>query len=265
MSKHPLVATPIVNKNGVATTVHKRVNTGQGASSAPFPVPALVTKPDTGSSARVLDRLKEVCEKERLGQYGINNTKSLEYRLGKYSPEVIDAYDQVITARPGEGFEELLISSLHRNDDSDKAGFLLFIAQHDDEQDTEWDTSEQVTYSYEKASDRYYGIQSLDGQFDFDVTGDIYAPDDDRSAKIISALITVTNEVYNNNEWGVAYVTEPDSGYTLNNDSLIELIARRPEDANRIAEIVTQRSNPEASAIEMVLDAEVQPLRDGVI
>lgn len=265
MTNNPLVPTPIVNKNGVATTVYKRADTGQEFRAVPLPAPAVSTQDHDAASIRVLSAITKTFESKRVTQYGVSNIESLEYRFAMYTPEVIDAYDKAITSNPGGGFEDLLVSALHKRVKPAKAGFLLFIAQHDQQQDTDWSPDDQVSCNHERAEDRYNGIMSLDGQFDFEVPDDIYTTDDHRAVAIVSALITVTDKVYDENEWGVAYVSEPGSGYTLNNDSLIELIVRRPEDAERIAEIVVSRENPDAGIIEEILDAEVPPLSEGMI
>lgn len=265
MSNNPLVPTQIVNKNGVLTTVHKKVDLGSGVRAMQLPVPALKLKADPEARVRIANALSRADGRHNYAQYGVSNMESLEYRLDKYTPEVIAAYDKAITEHPGEGFEGLLVSALHKRVSPQKAGFLLFIAQHDDEQESDWDPDEQYSYSYEHALEIYNGIKSLKGEFDFDTDDDVYGSDDEHSVNVISALIAVTNKVHNADDGGIVYVALPDYGYTLNNDSLIQLIVRRPEDADRIAEIVIARKNPEAAVIEEVLDSEVPALSDGLI
>lgn len=230
-----------------------------------LPVPAISTQEQKAASFRVFSALSDSYTKGRFSGYGETYISSLGRRLDNYSPEVIGAFERAIIENPGKGFEELLVSALHQRAESGKAGLLLFIAQHDEEQDVEWSPDDQVSYNYERALDRYNGIMSLDGRFGFEVPDDIYATDDSHSTAVISALVKVTSKVYDKNEWDVEYVTEPESGYTLKDDSLIELIVRRPEDADQIADIVTSRDNPDAGMIEALLDAEVPALRDGMV
>jgi hypothetical protein len=71
---------------------------------------------------------------------------------------------------------------------------------------------------------------------------------------------------YSNTQKGLVSITTNDGeALTLNNNELIDLIIRRPEDANRISSIVVDRDNPDAALIEEMLDTEVPALRDGLI
>ena len=265
MPKTPLVPTPIVNKNGVRTTVHKRAHEpNKQLLNLPAPVVPFATAKE--ALVRVKNAIDAVYSTEDFRGYGISEADVLKHRLQKYTPAVIMAYDKAIKEHRRQGYEHLLISALHQRVPADKSGYLLFIAQHDKDQDTVWAYRTNGTYNHQYAEERYNGIKSLEGQFEFDIPYSVYETDDMRSLQIISALITATTKMYEADDTkGISHISSPGEGYTLNNDGLIELIVQRPEDAERIADIAIARDNPEASIIEEVLDAEQPALSDGLL
>lgn len=270
MTKSQLVPTPIVNKNGVATTVHKRAD-ATGDSLTLLPAPVIAANSEEESLARVQARVAaaiiSVQDKEDLN-HGIHDFDVLERRLYQWEPAVTRAYDKVLSEHVNVGYEELLVSSLNNDNDSKTAEYILLLAQQDEMQDSNWSRLDGGTYLYGHAKEIYNGLRTLDGKYNFDIPESPYETNDQHSIDIIKALTIVTNEeYYSGTQKGLLDVTTPNGEglIMLYSDDLIKLIARRPEDARRIAEIFASRSSPDVELLERILDTESTALSDGII
>jgi hypothetical protein len=268
MTKNQLVPTTIVNKNGVTTTVHKRAE-ASGSTSAMIPSPAALPLNDVDLSkaeACVGAALITVQGYEDF-DHDIGDFRVLERRLALWEPSVTRAYAKVINDHPNHGYEELAASVLHNDHDPDEASYLLIAAQEDNQPDTDWSRFEGGTYAYAQAKSTYRGIASLSEEYGFDLPELPFEAEDQKPVEIFKALALVTYAVYySNTQKGlVSITTNEGEALTLNNNELIDLIIRRPEDANRISSIVVDRDNPDAALIEEMLDTEVPALRDGLI
>lgn len=267
MTHNPLVPTRIVNKNGVATTVHKKSDPGTGATAKALPLPILApqTREEAETVARVMKAIDSVDSAGRYKEQEAFTYEFIEERLEAYSPDVIAAYDKAIRNHPGEGFEDLLVSAINQHDSSDKAGFLLFIAKHCGTQDTTWDLDDDRSYNYEFALDLYGGIKSLSRRFRFDARNSTYKDAEDQSTKVISGLLKVTTRLFHDSPEDLDYVPPPGDGYELKDDSIVDLIMRRPEDAERIADILVARESRDVAFIEEMLATETPALIHGTL
>jgi hypothetical protein len=268
MTKNPLVPTTIVNKNGVTTTVHKRAE-ANGNASAMIPSPAaLPLKDDELSKAEacVGAALITVQGYEDF-HHDIGDFRVLERRLARWEPSVIRAYATMLDNHPNHGYDELVASVLYNDHDPDEASYLLITAQEDKRPDSDWSGFEGGTFTYGIAKSIYWGIASLSEEYGFDLPELPFEAEDQKPVEIFQALAIVTYAVYHSNTQKglVSVTTEDGEGMMLNNNELIDLIIKRPEDAQRISSIVVDRENPDAALIEEMLDTEVPALRDGII
>lgn len=269
MTKNPLLPTTIVNKNGVTTTVHKRVDTSGKTTPVTIPSPAAklpIAEGLADAEATVGAALITVQSYEDF-DHDIGDFRVLERLLARWEPSVTRAYAKVIDENPNHGYDELVASVLHNNHNPSEASYLLIAAQEDTKPDTDWSRFEGGTFAYALAKETYLGITSLSEEYGFELPELPFEAEDQKLVEIFKALAVVTYAVYHSDtQKGLVSITMNEGeAVTLNNNELIELIISRPEDAHRISRIVVDRDNPDATLIEEMLDAEVPALRDGMI
>lgn len=153
MNRSPLTPTTVVNKNGVITTVHKRMDRGGASVPTALPSPAhlhfnensLVDAEATVGAALISVQMDETLD------HDFGDFRVLERRLAQWEPSVIHAYSNVLRERPDYGNERFAASVLHNNHRSGEAAYLLLAVQEDKLPDSDWSALDAGTYTYDRA------------------------------------------------------------------------------------------------------------------
>jgi len=267
-----LVPEKRLNKHGVLVTKHVRAENTQGTLSAPLPAPSVST-PLTTKDAAISEILKNFADSysgDSLTERTVAWQEILEGGLPSLSAEVVESYREAIVDNDNmEGFEELLISVLQHENSSSEAGYILFVAQQVRDQEVEWVEDGLGTYTYYRFSKIANGLKSMSEGFTFDVPSNIYDADE-QQLSAIAALVKVTSTVHSlNGDWGLTFLyddeTGDETGYTLDNVALIELVAEYPERADQIGELIYDRETTDGDAIRTILESGHTSLSEGAL
>lgn len=269
MNRSRLTPTNVVNKNGIMTTVHKRMDRGGAIVPTVLPAPATLHLNENSlveAEATVGAALIDVQMDETL-DHDIGDFRVLERRLAQWDPSVIHAYSKVLRECTDYGYERFAASVLHNSHKSGEAAYLLLAVQEDENPDSDWSALDAGTYTYDRAKMINVGIMLLGGELGIEFPENPFDTEDAEAVRIYRALAAVTYAVYHSgNGRSLSGISTVDGdGITLNNSGLIELIIRRPKDADRIGAIMNSRDNPESALIEEMLDAEASAMSDGIL
>lgn len=265
-----------VNKNGVPVTKHvKPANDGGGITSVPSPQ---AKSANYGYDLRVQiqDHVYEAHESGTSGYAKLRSlTETMPWR-NMLSDTTLEAYLEAIHSRPDDGFADLLLGVFNDWIRDGEACYYLEIAKLDPMQNlagcSEADRNGRGDRAFRRAGSIYRGLEYYGG-FRYECPFNIL----DRSDPAVKAtlgLIRVTHRLCNEGD-GVGidsfFEKNPDSPYgqdhlvRLEPPAFAELVATRPDDADRIADIVLSRDITDAATIISVLDAEVPQLSSGIL
>lgn len=271
MSK--LVPEVRVNKNGVSVKKYVRADGKGKRQSKPLPKPEV---PDKFGLLReefasiVWDELSE-------GEYD-DTTVSIPANLKRYiektfSNETVAAYVQAMKDEPDQFYGSILLGVLSNRDDDEKAAYILSLSKLDKQKDHEWNDYTRGPGAYLNAVQVYNGLFSAEYELNADfVPPDNLFDENDPEVQKTMTLVKFTNRLFEDEEMGeVQLLTNPNIEGRLNemliidNNELIRLVLERPEDEERIADIVLNEKVSHADVIRAQLDAPVQALRDGAL
>lgn len=261
-----LVPTPIVNKNGVPTTVHKKAPQLATNSAAAVPAPSLKQKPRTPTTTMTPEQRAQSIELfVMLSNQGMplerpSADNKLREGLNKYS-------------------DELLVKLLThaQKDDTSNGAFLLavegkteeymhtYLALHGDKYDLIFETGRGYSFNLPEAVDSLAEYTQLP-----------YEHSDDYYQKAIALTGVVAAIQYKipyeengqaANAQYLSYSPAPDSKWTarLSNNYLVDFILERPDQWEEIADIITTRHTQDPDVIQPILDYEVSAMRDGTL
>lgn len=272
----PLIPEVRVNKNGVPVTKHvKPPNGGSGTASMPAP------QAKTASYGYDLRKRIEshVYEAHEIDLHGYSRLRSLTEIMpwrNMLSDTTLEAYMDTINSRPEDGYADLLLGIFDGWIRDSEACYYLEIAKLDPTQslagcseDDKWGRGDKA---FRRAGSIYRGLEYYGG-FQYERPSDIL----NQSGPMVKAtqgLIRVTHRLCNEGEGiGIdsSFEENSESPYgqehivRLEPPSLAALVADRPDDADRIADIVLSRDTDDPSIILSVLDAGVPQLSNGVL
>jgi hypothetical protein len=225
--------------------------------------------------------------------------KDVLYRtLQNMQPHVVEAWRRQIDDNSDIGYEDLLISVLVNKLNAEQAGYILFAIQNSGENysfNAEWDDDVQGTYDYEHAWNAYRGITDFYARTQRSQPKDILkadAQDYQDSAAVAKMLVRgYVNEVtgvlmdddndaviFEDIDLGVLATEYPDDIETITQimskheitdvpkmRNIMNLKDEFPESLDRIMAIMDERNTIDPETIREVLEAEVQPLSNGIL
>lgn len=249
------------NKHGVVVTKHVRADSGSEDKGKRIPAPAGKVKPP---HAVAMTHLDDAMQRDTHGIPGLRKSK-IKPALKELSEATVNAFLETFKERPNEGFDEMLLGVLNMGMDDEMSTCLLEIAKLDPspERFAEYDRGyrfREVSHQVYRGLERYQSI------------GYYSHPDDmldssDPNVLKTRGLARLTLSLFA--DPGAFGITGTQSyGRTamiLDNPELARLALDRPEDADRIAEIVLERQSTDAELIRSIMDSPTQSLRDGVL
>lgn len=261
-----LVPTPRVNKHGNTVIRHMRPDTGSGSGTSPLPAPyspGIEQRVHSHMVSDLQERMEQVYERHGLSFTSMTIISDLKDRMELKGRDVVEGYYDFIIEDPDNHREQFLMSVLHHYLDDDDAGYMLFLARtlgiHDQ---GSWSEMQGGTDDYLIYWEMYRGMQEYDS---FVLPQNILYADKEEIAQVES-LVKITSAVRSTDR----KMTE-DRGYStdgyfvLRDESLVELATNRPDDADAIVEIITERKLMDADDIEAIIDAAIPTLRDGAL
>lgn len=248
MTNHQdLTPTTITDKNGKITTVHKKPQQKNNAST-PLPSPSLPRhKSMTDLRSSVTERIAEL--------YNQNHQSAFDYR--PYLAKEIQQYP-----------EQTLRTIDHAlQTDNDLAQGIAESIVHGESMTV---LKETLHYYQKTESENYWRtaseVRALEHYTAIDTLSDLTAVDEDTQKSCI-ALMTFPRLIDNLPATPSPFLDYiADEHYDrriIKDDDLATLIAQRPDDTERIAEIVLQRGTTDAPTINGLLDGALPALADG--
>jgi len=300
MVSNKLISELRADINGKLVTRHVKAVPNKPVSGSALPAP-VTSSPSPHNYFSNINTLKNaIASALETGAYdGIDEVQpnTIYPALNNLQPHVVEAYRQQIDATPDIGYEDLLISVLTNNLNSDKAGYILFVTSHAVPKEglsNEWDSDIQGTYEHENSAKVLKGVEEFCKANSYNFPSDIFKADV-KTTETITALTTLIKlgyekdiaGIFDNWSTGSIYIDDTDLGrlavdyvndveriVTLLKESRLEAYQVRavlemereyPDSANRVMEIMRERSTSDRKVIRSILDAEVQPLSNGVL
>lgn len=268
-----LIPTPVVTKNGVLTTVHKKP-AGAPLTAGTIPAPA-ATSPVTKLSARerrdikamVTNEVSKACE-----EWNPNwSWENLEESLNSYSDSVIvairDYLPTIPTSFAGEEERGSFLYTLVKNDLVRVSGSTVheYIAY---KSCFSRGTTASSIMSYVSALHSYPQLPVMDS----------YADADGATTAKITALLSVTNNLNMRSLQDIflkAGEDQPDSVASLpvtydpepriTDDSIVDLIVERPDLADEITDLIVTKKVRDGALIREMIESGTQSIRDGLL
>lgn len=276
MKKSNLTPTPIVNKNGVRTTVYKRDATTPPTAATTLPAPVITTDSPALSPEDRSEIITMINDhvKESQSTYEWNPKKwshgDLGTTLRSYSDDAIIAIRNLLLTAP-KGF----LSREERDD------FLFALARKDEK------VSGTTIHEYLTYSDYLLGVpmdtkmsllRGLHSCAQLPAMKNYSYADQEVKASIV-ALLSVTKSLYSHNllknifgdsnKQAVTGIQSPvvnnDGEVRLTDSSLVTLLIERPEAVAEIEAIITEKGIIDGNLIREMIDSDTPSIRDGLI
>jgi hypothetical protein len=264
-----------VNKNGVPVTKHVRPANAGGKGKS-VPAPKVKTKSYSYElRSQIRDHVYAAHEHGLSGFTELGSIAEIMPWRNSLSDATLEAYLETIHARPDDAFDDMLLGVFKDQITDDEACYYLEIAKTDHTQylsglsaDEKWGCG---AGAYRRAASVYRGLESYEGSV-YQRPVNIL----DQSDPVVEAtkgLFRVTHRLCTGEGTGLDsfFRRNADSPYgqdhvmRLAPRSLPELVVARPEDADRIADIILARDVTDTDTIVAVLDAEVSQLSSGIL
>lgn len=272
MTSSNLVPTPIVNKNGVHTTVYKASSGTQAAPAANLPAPttAGTVSVTITDSALIMKRVSEVMANPFVTTPSSISFSSIQRTLDGY-PEETQAYiSEVVSANDDDVIHRMLISMLDRRDAPEDIEDVLFVytelpdMYHELAEEQDWtDDGFDVDYYLLKKirGSRGYLCDAMDKEI-FDDTP--LRRCSEVTQKQVLALIKlccyIESEESMHGGLSVNYFS-----LSLKDESTVDFVARHPERVEEVWETLFDYGRTDWSLVEDMQQAPSIPLREGTL
>jgi hypothetical protein len=275
MKNSNLIATPIVNKNGVRTTVHKRDPTTT-TKATELPAPDLSRAPGTGKLTAM----------ERTAM--VDDLASL-FSLSSFPPEIygnsIDSYHPLVMPfrEKLENYSDELIGKLHKSsqstdrsngtfllvdDDKSEEYLLTYLALHGNDYERVFETGRGWSFNLPDAVNSLATYRQLP----YEHTDEYYQ----KATALTGVVAAIQHKIPKESHWEdhseARYLTytpnpedEEESLARITSDDIIELILERPERWTQIADIITERDTTDASLIRSIIDSDTSAISEGTL
>lgn len=273
--KSNLVATPIVNKNGVRTTVHKR-DTGTSPQEAVLPAPGLNASTGIGNLS-VAERTKMV--EELCGLFESTHKKYKPFSIG-INPDDILAFRNRLAA-----YRDEVISRLHANSQpqtGDNKAFLYVNKGASEEDLMNYLVLSEGNLAHERLFELGKGycfnlpdaVRSLHTypQLSYECTEEHFQ----KVIALTGVVTAIQSEQPNERHWEshengrlITYTPAPRYGKEqlarITSDDLIDLVLEQPEHWEQIADIVAARGTDDVDLIRSILNSDTSSISEGAL
>jgi hypothetical protein len=270
--KNSLVATPIVNKNGVRTTVYKRgekVTVNKASLPAPTSIAPHTTELTSAERAVILNDITTRYSKKRYPLIGLT--------LDHKNPLVMPFRETL------EKYSNDLIAKLHANVQSTEGGkgaFFLIDKASSEERLTNYLALFESGQNHERIFEtgRGYSFNLLDAlnslstypQLQYENTENYYQ----QITALTGVVTAIQSEIPTERHWDdhsngrlISYTPNPEYGRQqlarLTSDDLIDLILEQPERWEQIADIVVARSSDDVRLVRSILNSDASAIAEG--
>lgn len=275
MKNTNLVPTPIVNKNGVQTTVHKR---GTTTTSKVIPLPAPI--PSTSIGTGNLSSLKRA---------KIVHNLSKRFSRNAYPPEVygvtIDSYGPLIMPYREKlgSYSDELLGKLYKaaqstdrsngtfllvNEDKSEEYLLTYLALHGDNYERIFDTGRGYSFNLPDAVNSLATYRQLP----YEHTDEYYQKATALTGVVAAIQYKIPKESHWEDHAETRYLTytanpenEKESLASITSDDLVDLILEQPERWTQIADIVVERGTTDASLIRSIINSDTSSIAEGTL
>jgi hypothetical protein len=272
MTNSNLVPTPIVNKNGVRTTVHKKVAPASPATAA-LPAPAVTMDSAMLSFKDRREIITMVNDKVKESQ-SVNGWDSKKWSYGDLGATLRSCSDTAIIA-----IRDLLLIDpqgfLQREERDD---FLFALAQKD-EKVSGTTIHEYIVYrEHLKGTSMSTKIDLIKGLHTYTQLPAMenYADADQETKANIITLLSVAKKLYSRDLMKNLYSAHlnstesttsvsSDGQIRLTNDNLVALLIERPEAADEIIALIVDKRINDGELIRNMIESDTPSIRDGLL
>jgi hypothetical protein len=268
--KNQLIPQKRMNKNGVLVTKHVRDDSAPSriAMSLPAPYGAMQSerKMKVEFLTKALHSSYEEYDEQEYDTQRYMTESVLAERIDGLDNDVLSAYYEDIRDHVGVGYEDILLSAMHNNIRSDKAGSVLFIARLEGELDLEWSSYRSGVFSYVQARRLHSGLSYYEPDVSF--PSNLLLASEEEQAKAATLINAVLGylEVGEDEDTLLDYHDKYDGGMlAFENTDLADLFLDHPEQTKEIVHLMQDRGASDADSLRVVIEAEVTAVRDGIL
>lgn len=273
INRSHLISTPVVTKNGVLTTVHKKP-AGTPLTAGTIPAPAAVP-PATKLSAKeredikamLVDEVSNACE-EWNSNWSWDN---LEESLNSYNDTTISAIRDYLPTIPTSFAGE-----------EERGSFLYTLVKNDLVRESGSTVHEYITYKScfsrgINASSIMSYVRTLHSYPQLPVM-DSYAEADEATTAKITALLNVTSDLTTRYWQDMLLKAGKDQPETvaplpitsdpaprITDDSIVDLLVERPDLADEVIDLIVNKKVRDGVLIREMIESETQSIRDGLL
>ena len=268
MNQH-LVPTPIVNKNGVSTTVYKSVETPRPSTTWKIPAPSGVTT-TIPVSAQIMRAVRNTLEDPFLTTPSAITTAKIERALEGYPHETQEYINEILKRNDDDTYlDRMIISMLDKRYSPETIEDALFVY---DALPDSWD---EMTYDNDWTEDGFDVdhrlIRMINGARSYGVEVYRYGTDDislrnhdEDTQKQALALIAFAYEMYGHDDLRPGLSSDDTSMY-ISDTSTVQALVREPSRMEEIRDTMLAYGRLSLGAAEEVKNAPSVPLRDGTL
>jgi hypothetical protein len=251
-----------LNKHGVPVTKHVRTDTQSAASGAGIPAPL---RNETIRPALV-EYLRESMVEYNHGVTNLRPVADIYKSLDDYSDKTLTAYLRTMQdERPGEGFDDMLLSVVNAMTPDKNASELLVIAK--------LDTSPHINDGSRDRGERFHlvaeqvrlGLYRCYKDIGYKVPNDLM---DDSDPEVVRTrgLARLTLNLFSDVSClGITGDIHGGVAMKLEDPELARYILDHPEDADRLAEVMLERQSTDLDLALQIMNTGTQSLRDGIL
>lgn len=268
--KNQLTPQKRMNKNGVMVTKHVRDAPNESPTGKLIPAPLMTAPGERNAQVEFLGKALHSTYEEYLEMQDGDgmSEEELEARIEGLDGSVLAAYYESIRDNPGHGFEDILISAMHNEITSEEAGTVLFIARIEGELDLDWSAARGGALSYIQARRLHAGLDHYAPELSFPCNLLTASEKDQATATV---LIDATFAIFggdigtDENLLLDQYSEYGGGALAIDNVGLVDLLVERPDETQTIIDLMEERQTCDSDALRLILDADVQAVREGIL
>jgi hypothetical protein len=252
---------PRVNKLGHTVIKHVRADNQTTTKRSKLPSPA----PQKSRQSELVSHVRKALDEDNHGFYDTPPRNDLYKHAKTLSEDTMSGYLRAIEKHPDEGYADLLVGILAKKDSDQMAAYSLVI--------TEMDPNSKNISAFSKGYDLYDLSSSVfDGLENYKAIGfepaanifDESDPEVVRTRALLNMTIRLTNAA-SEVATTLKRPSRDEFEVVINPPDLVQLVLDRPQDSDKIVEIILDENIKSADHIRAMLEAPVRALRDGAL
>jgi hypothetical protein len=272
MTSSNLVPTPIVNKNGVHTTVYKAAGGSNSSPAGNLPAPAIggAVSVTTPPSAEIMSVLRVSFDDPWVTIPSVIDRNAVRRTLEGYPEDTQIYIREVQLLHPDDPhFDRMLISMIHNRDSPETIEDVLYAYTHIPDS---WETFTCETgWNDDRFDVDYDLIRTVNGAKSYGFEVCAYGTEDkslrhydEQTRTQALALIALYSEMSMNNELRGGLGGD-DTSYYITDKSTVQHIVQNPEMADDMLQEMLVHGRADWGLIESLKNAPSVPLRDGTL